>query len=516
MAGRIEERAALSAELAGAADGRPCAVFVHGEAGIGKTRLVQAVCDEAASKGAAVLWGRCVRFGAADVPYVALIAALEGWLKSADPSERSAVLAAVPAAAELLPSLSGHASRSVVRLLTVVDGLVQALVSLRPAVLVVDDVQWADLASRDAITYLVAGFHSQRLAVLVTYRDEELASSHSTHAWLADVTRLPGASSRRLRRMNRDETEEQLSLLLGGRPDPHLVAAVVRRSEGNPYLIELLAHGLTIADDALPDDLPEELTAALLAAWHRLSPTSREVMRLLAVGGRPASVHDLTEVAAARGIGAEAVTAALVEATNSGICVAQGAETCWFRHPLLAEVLDETFVPGEAVPIHAAWAKRLQGRSATGIEELRRVGDLSRHCEGAHDAQACLDASLAAADLAKDLKSLPEEAIHLARAARLWPTVSRSDLHQVDGELDLYERLAFVSDLVGGGDATQAALNRSLELVDEQAEPLRASRILREQAWTAGWTGRRSPACQGQLRPAARSKSASAGRDFGC
>ena len=78
IAGRIEEQAILSAAIDGAADGRPCAVFVHGEAGVGKTRLVRAVSDEATAKGTAVLWGRCVRFGAADTPYVALVGALEG------------------------------------------------------------------------------------------------------------------------------------------------------------------------------------------------------------------------------------------------------------------------------------------------------------------------------------------------------------------------------------------------------------------------------------------------------
>jgi len=489
IAGRIEEQAILSVAIKGAADGRPCAVFVHGEAGVGKTRLVRAVCDDAKSNGTAVLWGRCVRFGAVDTPYVALVGALEGWLESAEPSERSAVLAAVPAAAELLPSLGGQTTRSMVRLLPVVDQLIQAMVSLRPTVLVLDDVQWVDLASRDAITYLVAGFRNQRLVVLATYRDEDLSVGHPMHAWLADLMRLSSVSSLRLDRLSRDETEEQLSELLGGRPDPHLVAAVERRSDGNPYLSELLLNGVTIADNDLPPDLPEELTGALLAAWHRLSAVSREVMRLLAVGGRPVSVDDLIEVAVERGIGAEAVTVALVEATNSGICVAQGAEMCWFRHPLLAEVLDATFVPGEAVPIHAAWAKTLERRSGTGIGELRRMGDLTLHYEGAHDTHACLEASLRAADLANQLKALPEEAVHLGRAARLWPTVPHDEAEQVDGELDLLERLAYVGNLVGDGEVPFAALSRSLELVDQRKTPLRASRIVREQAYYAWLTG---------------------------
>jgi DNA-binding CsgD family transcriptional regulator/tetratricopeptide (TPR) repeat protein len=491
IAGRVEEGKVLAGAISAAVGRRPCAVFVHGEAGVGKTRLVRAVCDNAAASGAAVLWGRGVRFGAVDAPYVALIGALEGWLESAEPAERSRALAAVPAAAELLPCLGGQPTRSTVRLLPVIDGLLQALVSQRPAVLVVDDVQWADLASRDAITYLVAGFRSQRLAVLTTYRDEEVAAGDPLNVWLADLIRLPSVSSLRLTRMSREETEQQLSLLLGSQPDPDLVAAVVGRSDGNPYFTELLVQGLTAADQNLPADLPDQLTSALLAAWHRLDAPSREVVRLLAVCGRPASADDLVEVAAARGIDTDKVTVALVQATENGICVAHGAERCWFRHPLLAEVLNATFVPGEAVPIHAAWAQALESRTGTAIDELRRVGELASHYEGAHSPAASLAASLRAADLARQLKALPEEAVHLRRAARLWPTVHAADAQPPDGELDLLERLASVSDLVGDGEETLAAWSRSLQLVDERRDPLRASRIVREAALAEWWSGRR-------------------------
>jgi DNA-binding CsgD family transcriptional regulator len=338
----------------------------------------------------------------------------------------------------------------------------------------------------------VAGFRSQRLAVLATYRDEELAAGDPLNVWLADLNRLPSVSSMQLARMSRDETEQQMSLLLGGQADPDLVSAVIRRSDGNPYFTELLVQGLTAADRSLPGDLPAELTGALLAAWHRLDAPSREVMRLLAVGGRPASADDLVEVAAARDIDAEAVTVALVEATTNGICVAHGAEMCWFRHPLLPEVLNATFVPGEAVPIHAAWAKALNSRTATAIDELRRIGELASHYEGAHDRAASLAASLRAAELARQLRALSEEAVHLRRAARLWPTVHGADAELSDGELDLLERLAFVSEMVGDGEETLAAWTRSLQLVDEGRDPLRASRIVRETAFWEWFTGRLS------------------------
>lgn len=482
----------LGAAIRAAAEGRPCAVFVHGEAGVGKTRLVRVAADEAAARGVAVLWGRCVRFGAVDSPYGPLISALEGWAESADPRELADVLADVPAAGGLVPSLNAYTSSSAIRLLSVVDALVMAIASHRPAVLVIDDVQWADLASRDALSYLIAGFRSQQLAILTTYRDEELGTGDPIHSWLADLRRMPSVTGLRLDRMTWDETEQQLALLLGDHPHHRLVDDVVLRSDGNPYLSELLLEGITVGDEELPADLPAELRAALLAAWHRLSAPGREVMRALAVAGRPTSIDNLREVAATRGIGPEALTNALVEAVDTGISVAQGTDMCWFRHPLLAEVLYATFVPGEAESVHAAWAKTLESRTATGPDEVQRQGDLALHYEGAHDLESCLEASLRAADLANGIVSRREEAIHLRRAARLWSTVHGPDSAGRADEGDLLERVARANELVGEGEASFAAWSRALELVDERTDPLRASRLRRRWADSAWATGRLS------------------------
>ena len=489
IAGRLEEQRRLGAAVASAAEGQPCAFFVHGEAGVGKTHLVKTVCQQAAGNGFAVLWGRCVRFGAVDSPYLPLVNALEGWIETAEPDERSEVLAAVDGVTGLLPSLRQPASDRPVRLLTVLDGLVSAIASRRPTIVVVDDLQWADPASRDALAYLIAGFRSQRLILLATLRDEELLAGDPTHGWLADLTRLPAVQEVRLDRLTRAETEQQIALLVGGEPHPHLVDAVLGRSGGNAYFTELLVSGLTPDDAQLPEDLPTALQQALLAAWHGLTATTRNVVRLLAVAGRSSQVADLATVAADDGISAATVTAALAEATAHGIVVPQGPHVCWLRHPLLAEVLYDTLAPGEGASIHAAWAKVLEAGSGSGIDEVRRQADLARHYEGSGQLAACFDASLRAADLAQRAKALRETAAHLRRAARLWAVAGVRDA--VDGidEADLLERVARASTLVGDSEASLAALSRALELVDADAEPLRASRLLIDWADTKWMTG---------------------------
>src|SRR4051812_27678188 len=401
LVGRARERTLLLDAVHGALTGVPSAVFVHGEAGVGKTSLVRELADVVSQQDIAVLWGQCVRFGAVESTYLPLVMAIEGWLETADPHDRSCVLDGVAGARQLLPSLGGNLDTDVVRLLPVVERLVMRIASLRPTLLVVDDVQWADLASRDTLAYLVAGFRGQRITIMATYRDEELGTGHPLWGWMADMRRLPGVSEMRLPRLTLTELEQQLAITLGGDPHPGLVADVMDRSQGNPYLSALLVEGLTVETERLPEGLPGALTDALLAAWHRLSPGARRVTQILAVAGCPSSVSDLAAVASAVGV-TDDLTVSLTEAIACGITVAQG-DSYWFRHPLLAETLLQTLLPGEATPLHTAWAATLCGRSAAGVEEMRRLGALAVHHEAAHDVPSAVRCSMAAAALAGQL-----------------------------------------------------------------------------------------------------------------
>ena len=138
--------------------GSPRAVLVHGEAGIGKTTLVRTSATQVKGEGAQVLWGQSLRFGAVEAMYHPLVLALEGWLGEADDAERASVIEAVPGAALILPSLGASPTQGHSMLMMVVDALLSRVIARGPTVLVVDDVQWADPATWDALSYLVAGF----------------------------------------------------------------------------------------------------------------------------------------------------------------------------------------------------------------------------------------------------------------------------------------------------------------------------------------------------------------------
>ena len=89
--------------------------------------------------------------------------------------------------------------------------------------------------------------------------------------WLGNVRRLPGTEELVLTRLDQDATTDQIAVLLGRSPEPRLVEQVFERSRGNPYFSELLVRRGDLGAAELPEDLPDELSQALLEAWRGLS-----------------------------------------------------------------------------------------------------------------------------------------------------------------------------------------------------------------------------------------------------
>ena len=202
------------------------------------------------------------------------------------------------------------------------------------------------------------------------------------------MRRTPSVKVMRLDRFDREATRAQVASLLGAEPGSGLVEQVHRRSQGNAYLTEMLVSSMDSGSVRLPDGLPAELSEALLSAWRRLGANARVLTRLLAVAGRPATIASMREVCVDLA-GDENVVEDLHQAVDAGILVVEG-EQVWFRHPLLADVLLGTYLPGETAPAHAAWARVLSATRAAGIDEVRRQSTLALHREAAGDAGAPL------------------------------------------------------------------------------------------------------------------------------
>ncbi|HEU4948661.1 MAG TPA: AAA family ATPase [Kribbella sp.] len=481
LVGRGAEEQLLAELLQSAADGKPCAVVVHGEAGVGKTRLVRELCGE---RGIQVLWGTCVHFGNASVPFAPIAGALQDWLTEADQTERDEVLAGIDELSTLLPSLGIARTTDAGRLLPLVDLVLHRIAERRTTVMIVDDLQWSDVASLDVLAYLIAGFRRQRLLVLATCREEARHTGHPLHTWLADMRRMPSFHEIRLERLDLDATVTQIEDLLGRPADIELAAQIQARSGGNPYLTELLVGGLPSSEPVDPATVPTALREALLSTWHGLSEKSRQLTRVLAVGGRPTLPAVLAAVAAEHGVEAELLPDCLAEAQEHGVAQPAVDGTPWFRHPLLADVLYDGMPAAQAARIHASYVRVLESLSGGSPEAV--AADLAVHNERAGRIDETYRWSLTAADHAARLQTPTEEAIQLQRACRLWDQVSPAIRGSRPDRIALLRRASIVCTRAGWVDVVMELLDQALGLVDRDSEPLLASTLLVSRA-VAHW-----------------------------
>jgi len=478
LPGRAVEQELLSQALRSAADGNPRALVVHGEVGVGKTRLVRDVCQDSQLR---IAWGNCVDFAAAEVAYAPIAGVLQDWLNSAGPSERDEVLTGAGDLGALLPPIGTGTANTGGRLVPLVDLVINRLADRRPTVVVVDDLQWADAASLDVLSYLIAGFRHQRLALVATCRDEDRIDGHPLQDWLADLRRMPSFEEIHLERLGLDATADQIAVLTRRPRDLVLAEQIRARSDGNPYLTELLASELPNPQTAATA-VPDALKDSLLARWHDLSRESRDLTRLLAVSGRPVPLAVLTTVAAEHGINPEYATDCLAEAESHGI-IDSATGTPWFRHPLIAEVLYDALPATVARAVHATYLRVLETMPDAA------AADLAVHSQRAGRTSDVFRWSMQAADDAARLRAPAEEALQLRRACELWEAASDAVRGTAHDRIQLLRRTSSAYSAIAEPGEAGRLLDQAVDLVDRRAEPLLASAVLTSRSrarWGAG------------------------------
>ncbi|WP_041795894.1 helix-turn-helix transcriptional regulator [Modestobacter italicus] len=437
LVGRADELARLLAHVDRAVEGRPSAVLVAGDAGVGKTRLLDELARRSAERGVRVLTGHCVDLGDVGLPYLPFVDLLRP--VAADP-ELSAVLADHPVLAGLLtgrpgapvpgppeddPDRGSPLGRGALRppaedgrlqLFEAVAALLTQVAADRPLLVVLEDLHWADRSSRDLLRYLLARLLArlvdEPITVVVTYRADDLHRRHPLRPLLAELVRLPGVERLTLEPLpdaDVDTLVRGLAADSGGLAEG-TVEDVVARAEGNAfYAEELLAAGL--AGEALPMGL----TDVLLARVEQLSPAAQQVLRVAAVAGRQVR-HEL--VSAVSPQSPEETERALGEAVHHHLLVVSDAGRYRFRHALLREAVLADLLPGERVRLHAEVAAHLSAHPGAGTAAER-----AHHARESNDLPGALSASLEAADAARRVGAPAEQLQHLEAALALWAAV---------------------------------------------------------------------------------------------
>jgi DNA-binding CsgD family transcriptional regulator len=367
LVGRSGELATIRALVDRAVAGDAGALLVSGDPGIGKTALVQEACA-GLDPHVLVLFGAALPMTSMAVPFLAIRFAVRGVTGEGD------ALFGVSQSTSDIPfafdSWLGEKSRE------------------RPVVVVVDDLQWADQSTLDVLMYVLAGPADRRLAVIATIRSSEVGDGHPLQHWLADIRRLPRIEQLSLGPLDRAGTDAQLTSLFGA-PHQSLVEDVFTHTRGNPYLSRLVVAGLPPDARHLPDLLPPDLNSAVLQSWRRLSAPTRELTRLLAVGGRPLHANELDEVVGSPG-SIRRDSSMLGEAVDAGLLDVGPDGAYWFRHPLSAEVLETGLPEEERQRVHSAFAdfyeRRLTVTPEPPVELLVALAD--HHDQAGHRSEA--------------------------------------------------------------------------------------------------------------------------------
>ncbi|GHB40315.1 LuxR family transcriptional regulator [Streptomyces viridiviolaceus] len=423
LVGREAELARLTGVLERARGGAARAVLIAGDAGVGKTRVLDEVADRAAQAGTTVLTGHCVDLGDVGLPYLPFTEIL-GVLAG---DERFApVLAAHPVLDRLLgggTDATRHADARL-RLFEGVAALLVELAQAAPLLLVLEDLHWADQSSRDLLRFLLSrgilqhpagGAPAHRLAVFASYRADDLHRRHPLRPLLAELVRLPAVERMELRPLP-DADVARLVRALRERPLPDAtVHRIVERAEGNAFYAE----ELVAATDTPAGGVPTGLVDVLLIRFEQLSDTAQQVLRTAAVAGRRVG-HDLLRDAV--GLPEAELETALREAVERQLLVPGEGDTYSFRHALAREAVYADLLPGERARLHGAFARLLAGRD-------RRAGNAAErahHYRESHDLPEALAASLEAADHAQRVGAPAEELRHVEAALDLWAAVDAS------------------------------------------------------------------------------------------
>src|SRR6516225_10045504 len=468
MVGRDVELGRLLTLLDDAEAGRSVVALVSGDAGVGKSRLVAEVTQLAAGRGFTVLSGQCAELGDS-VPYLPLADAFRGAAQSTGVRD---ALSSRPALSRLLPEggdgrqadgdRSGLARQ---QMFGGVLGLLAELAAAAPVLLVLEDLHWADASTRDLVTFLSRMLHRERVALIGSYRTDDLHRRHPLRPVVAELLRLPSVIAVDLAPLDPSALAEHLTATAPGRIDATELNDIVARAEGNAYYAEELLAASVGSDPGHRSVLPAGLAALLLSRVEQLSDATQRVLRAAAVAGRKA---DDELVRAASGLAAAEYEAAVREAVTHQLLVPDGYEGYVFRHALLREAVYADLLPGERTRLHATMSALLADE-----QQLTMPGtaaELAQHCLASHDIPGAFAASVRAGKDAERLGAPAEAHRHYDQALALWERVTEPEqtADMARGKLGLLS----ATNAADSGDVDRAVhlLRRLRQLLAAQAE----------------------------------------------
>jgi class 3 adenylate cyclase/tetratricopeptide (TPR) repeat protein len=374
--GRAQEMALLVERFERAVAGEGQAVLLSGEAGMGKSRIVQTLCERLSSAPHTRMRMQCSPFHTTSTlyPVTRHLEYAAGFLPDDGPDARVDKLDALlrqagsdtdDSLAALGPLLSLPVDDRYVsvgltaeqRQVRVLNALVDQFLGLadrNPVLFILEDAHWIDPATRELITQTLVRVAEARVLMVITHRPD----------WQTDWVRHPQVTALTLNRLSREQGAEIVRATAATALPEEIVARILRRADGVPLFIEELTRSVVeTGGTSDASGVPETLQASLLARLDRLGPEIKEIAQIAAVIGREFGSELLGAVAEKS---RDALAPALDGLVASHIVLPTGAAQggYLFRHALIQDAAYQSLLLSRRREYHSRIARVLESQFA--------------------------------------------------------------------------------------------------------------------------------------------------------
>jgi class 3 adenylate cyclase len=455
--GRAEERALLRQAVSHAVAGGGGVALIAGEAGLGKTRLVEEIAAEAKTAGMFVVRGQCYDMEGA-LPYVPFVEAIEyGLTVTTEDAFRSAMGDAGPEIArfvpkvrvaypDLPPPIALPTDQARHYMFESVCDFFGRAAAIQPMLVVLEDLHWADESTTQLLESVARRVGRAPLLVIGTYRDVDLHPGHPFMRGIEHLSRLQTVSRITLKRLSAIDVAGMLRALSGQEPPERLVQLIYSETEGVPFFVEEvyrhLAEERRLTDAAgkwLPEvemgevEVPETIRLVLGRRIDRIGETAQRILTTAACIGRTFTFEFLTALAEEK---EEDLLDALDEAERVRLLVAhEGRQPRFvFAHEQIRQTLLGRMSFVRRQRLHRRVADTLERIHAAHLDE--HVSDLAYHLVQAGARERAAEYLHKAGISAAARLATPEALAFFARSAELaGPGPERRTALRTRGEL---------------------------------------------------------------------------------